>query len=148
MFKKILFPIDFSEVAEKALEFVKKLKKSGAEEVIVLHVIEDKYMYFLDELSIMALDRFEKDMKQDVMKKISPFANTLYDAGYKVKVMTTRGAPAREILRAEQTENVSITVLGSHGMNYLKEMLHSSVSETIMRRSRQPVVVVKRYSQI
>ena len=48
MFKKILFPTDFSDVAARALEFVKRLKDSGAEEVVVLNVIEEKY-YYLSE---------------------------------------------------------------------------------------------------
>ena len=41
MFEKILYPTDFSDVAEKALNYVKKLKDSGAREVIVLHVNAD-----------------------------------------------------------------------------------------------------------
>ncbi len=40
MFKKILYPTDFSEDAKKALEYVKKLKEAGTEEVVILHIIE------------------------------------------------------------------------------------------------------------
>ena len=40
MFHKILFPTDFSEVSNKALECVKGLKECGAKEVILLHVID------------------------------------------------------------------------------------------------------------
>ena len=32
MFRKILYPTDFSAVAEKALEYVKKLKEAGTKE--------------------------------------------------------------------------------------------------------------------
>jgi len=40
MFRKILYPTDFSKDAEKALEYVKKLKEAGTEEVVILHVID------------------------------------------------------------------------------------------------------------
>ena len=40
MFKKILYPTDFSDVAKSALDFVKQLKDAGAQEVVVLHVID------------------------------------------------------------------------------------------------------------
>ena len=40
MFRKILYPTDFSKDAEKALEYVKKLKETGTEEVVILHVID------------------------------------------------------------------------------------------------------------
>jgi nucleotide-binding universal stress UspA family protein len=41
MFSKILYPTDFSDVAKRALDYIKKLKASGSEEVSVLHVIEE-----------------------------------------------------------------------------------------------------------
>ena len=40
MFKKVLFPTDFSEVSEKALRYIKELTKSGLKEVVVLHVVD------------------------------------------------------------------------------------------------------------
>ena len=42
MFEKILYPTDFSDVAEKALTYIKRLKDSGAREVVVLHVIDER----------------------------------------------------------------------------------------------------------
>jgi hypothetical protein len=42
MFEKILYPTDFSDVAVKTLEYVKRLKASGAKEVIVLHVNDER----------------------------------------------------------------------------------------------------------
>ena len=42
MFEKILYPTDFSDVAVKALEYVKRLKASGAKEVLVLHVNDER----------------------------------------------------------------------------------------------------------
>jgi nucleotide-binding universal stress UspA family protein len=147
MFKKILFPTDFSDVATKALEFVKRLKDSGAEEVIILNVIEEKYFSLLAEYSALDLVRFENDLKDDVTKKSKVVANILSDKGFKVKVKIVRGAPVTEILRIEQEEAVSIIVLGSHGMSNVREMLLGSVSEGVIRKSLQPVLVVKRESQ-
>ena len=40
MFRKILYPTDFSDCAMKALEYVKKLREAGAEEVVLVHVID------------------------------------------------------------------------------------------------------------
>jgi hypothetical protein len=46
MFEKILYPTDFSDVANKALEYVKKLKSSGAREVIVLHINDERSLLY------------------------------------------------------------------------------------------------------
>ena len=40
MFKKILYPTDFSALSDQALKYVIQLKKAGTEEVVVLHVID------------------------------------------------------------------------------------------------------------
>jgi hypothetical protein len=40
LFRKILYPTDFSDCAAKAQDYVKKLKDAGTEEVV--HVIEDR----------------------------------------------------------------------------------------------------------
>lgn len=148
MFKKILFPTDFSEVATRALEFVKQLKDSGAEEVILLNVLEEKYFYLSEEFPAIDLETLDQNLKKDVMKKVTAIANTLFGKGFKVKVITARGVPAAEILRIEQEERVSLIVLGSHGVRNLKEMLLGSVSEAVIRKSKQPVLVVKRESEV
>jgi nucleotide-binding universal stress UspA family protein len=47
-------------------------------------------------------------------------------------------------LRVEDEEDVSAIVIGSHGKSNIKEMLLGSVSETVIRKSKKPVLVVKR----
>jgi nucleotide-binding universal stress UspA family protein len=147
VFEKILFPTDFSDVAARALEFVKQLKDSGAKEVVVVNVIEEKYFYLSEEYPTVDLETLDQNLKKDNMKKLAAVANDLFEMGYKVKVITAKGVPAAEIIRIEQEEQVSIIVLGSHGMSNLKEIMLGSVSETVIRKSKQPVLVVKRESE-
>ena len=148
MFEKILFPTDFSDVATRALEFVKQLKDSGAKEVVVLNVIEEKYYYLSEEYPTIDLETLDKNLKKEALKKLAAVANDLYEKGFKVKVITAKGGPANEIIRIEQEEQVSMIVLGSHGMSNIKEMLLGSVSEAVIRKSKQPVLVVKRQSKV
>ena len=42
MLKKILYPTDFSNVAAKALDYIKQLTEAGAQEVTILHVINQR----------------------------------------------------------------------------------------------------------
>ena len=148
MFEKILFPTDFSDVAARAMEVVKQLKDSGAKEVVVVNVIEQKFFYLSEEYPTVDLETLEKDLRENVKKQLAVVANALDEIGYKVKVIATKGIPAIEIIRIEQEEQVSIIILGSHGISNIKEMLLGSVSEAVIRKSRQPVLVVKRESEV
>jgi hypothetical protein len=69
MFRKILFPTDFSNVATRALEFVKQLKDSGAEEVVLLNVLEEKYFFLSEEYPAIDLTTLDQNLEKDVMKK-------------------------------------------------------------------------------
>ena len=54
MFRKILYPTDFSDISKNVIEYIRQLKGSGVEEILVLHVIDERglhysYLYVLDE---------------------------------------------------------------------------------------------------
>ena len=120
MFRKILYPTDFSDVSKIALNYLRQLKESGAEEILVLHVIDKKdlqfsYLYLFDE-----------------------------SWGFRVSSSVKLGVPIKEILNAEQNKDISIIVIGSHGKSNVEEMLLGSVSENIIRKCKKPVLVVKR----
>jgi nucleotide-binding universal stress UspA family protein len=145
MFEKILYPTDFSDVALKALEYVKQLKASGAREVIVLHVVDDRG----DEsvARILGEDQFNKFKKNHMEEKegrLKALEKELVDAGLKVKLRIETGIPVREILTVEDEERVSAIVIGSHGRSNLQEIFLGSVSEKVIRKSKQPVFVIKR----
>jgi nucleotide-binding universal stress UspA family protein len=145
MFEKILYPTDFSDVAVKALEYVKRLKASGAREVIVLHVNDERGNESV--VRILGGSQFNKlneKRMQETESKLEHIEKKLVDAGLTVRLRVETGMPVREILRVEDEENVSVTVIGSHGRSNLEEIFLGSVSEKVIRKSKQPVFVIKR----
>ncbi len=145
MFDKILYPTDFSDVAKNALGYITKLKEAGGKEVIVLHVIDERA---IGDICLLYPSRGSVEMvrriKEEACKEMDKIAAKLMQEGFEVKLRIERGIPLTEILRVEQEEGVSITVLGSHGKSNVKEMLLGSVSEKVIRKSAKPVLVVKR----
>jgi nucleotide-binding universal stress UspA family protein len=146
MFKKILFPTDFSDVSKKALDYIKRLRDAGTKEVVVLHVIDQRETESFSQHAARGFDVKEVEKKRDqyVKEQLKALKGELQESGFKVKVRTERGIPFTEILRVEQEEGVSITVLGSHGKSLVKEMLLGSVSEKVIRKSSKPVLVIRR----
>jgi len=145
MFEKILYPTDFSDVAEKALDYIKRLKDSGAREVVVLHVIDERP--FEPLFRILGDEKFEtlkKFREEETQKHLKSIAKELTEAGLKVTYRVETGIPVREILRVETEEAVSALVIGSHGLSNLREIFLGSVSEKVIRRCQAPVFVIKR----
>ena len=149
MFKKILFPTDFSDPSNEALSYIKELKESGAEEIVVLHVIEDKEIPVflgLDEGDAISGAQLEKTLgiiEENAKQATRAIAIELKEKGFEVKVRIEKGTAFREILKVEEEEKVCGIVIGSHGKGFVKGILLGSVSEKVIRKCRKPVLVIK-----
>jgi nucleotide-binding universal stress UspA family protein len=145
MFEKILFPTDFSDVATKALQYVKRLREAGGVEVTVLHVIDQSNLELLSSYStIQDFISIEKEIEKRSSEEIALVVNELKQLGFLVKERIEKGVPLRVVLKVAEEENPSVIVVGSHGKSNLEEMLLGSVSEKVVRKSKHPVLVVKR----
>ena len=145
MFRRILYPTDFSDVSQKALEYIKRLKEAGATEVVLLHVHDirgDEAAHRV--LGSSKFEQLQKGLEKEAKKMLSKPEKELHEAGLKVKPMIRRGIPLKEILKVETEEDVSAIVIGSHGVSNIQEMFLGSVSEKVIRRCKKPVLVIKR----
>jgi nucleotide-binding universal stress UspA family protein len=146
MFKKILYPTDFSDVSKKALDYIKQLKEAGTNQVVVLHVIDEReieHIAHLAELNV-SIEELEKRREEYAREEIKAIEAELKKSGFTVKTRIEKGIPFRDILKAEKEEDVSVVVIGSHGKSCITEMLLGSVSEKVVRKSSKPVLVVRR----
>ena len=145
MFKKILYPTDFSDVSKKALGYIKQLRQSGAKEVVVLHVLDlratEALHRFMEESKIQEL---KENRKNEATKQLMDIKKDLKEADLAVNTRLETGIPIREILRIEKEEDISLVVIGSHGVSNLEEIFLGSVSEKVIRKCKKPVLVIKR----
>jgi len=146
MFKKILYPTDFSDVAAKAMDYIKQLKEAGSQEVVILHVINQRTIDGLMRHSISDsnIDKWRKMAKDVAQESLTEMSNELEDVGFKVKNIIKTGFPWSEILNLEEKEAPSIIVIGSHGRSNIGEIFLGSVSERVIRKCKSPVMVIKR----
>lgn len=144
MFKTILYPTDFSDVSKNALKYIKQLKEGGTKTVILLHVLDQRPLHAIDQLSGVDGPTLEQEILIRAEKEIEEIEDDLKQHGFEVKTMLQTGFPVREILKVENEEDVSIIVIGSHGKSNLEEMFLGSVSEKVARKCKKPVLIVKR----
>ncbi len=144
MFRKVLYPTDFSDVAGKVGNYLKKLKDAGMEEVVVLHVMDVRHLHIPVIYAINKYYALEEAYMTAAKEHADAVAQTLREMGINARVRIEKGIPFTEILRVEDEEDVSLIVIGSHGKSNVAEMLLGSVSEKVIRKAKRPVLVVKR----
>jgi len=143
MFERILYPTDFSSVAQKALKYIDRLRYAGAKEVVILHIIDTR------SLEIMDWDPFnyrsaEGDLRKRAEENSIFLKKHLEKIGFRVRVRIETGVPVKKILDIAREEDSSVIVIGSHGSSNVRDMIMGSVSERVTRNARRTVIVVKR----
>jgi nucleotide-binding universal stress UspA family protein len=144
MFKKILYPTDFSDVSKKALASILQLKTAEAQEVVVMHVIDSRNLDAMAQYVPADLLRTQEALEKIARGEAAVIADELEKKGFIVKIRIEEGIPSRNILEAEEEEGVSSIVIGSHGVSNIKEIFLGSVSEKVIRKAKNPVIVIKR----
>lgn len=146
MFTKILYPTDFSEIADKALDYIKQLKEAGSQEVVILHVINQRIVDGLMRHATLDSDivKWRKKAQEVAEEALAEMRRDLEAAGFKVSCVVKTGFPWREILALEEVEAPSVIVIGSHGRTNIGEVFLGSVSDRVIRKCKRPVLVVKR----
>ena len=157
LFRKILYPTDFSELAEVAKEYVKKLKEANAKEVVVLHVIHPLEFslpqfddpFALDVATIYAhipeMEKLILDRHEEMLKKIE---KELKELGFQVKTIMTVGDPKSEIVRVAEEERVNVIVIGYHGKGIIERILEmGSTAKAVIKDAKCPVLVVKKLEE-
>jgi len=152
MFRKILYPTDFSASSFAALQYVKKLKEAGAEEVILLHVFDERDIDLHWEIEEdlhpeETVGRAKHDVVKGLLEKrynrLKELESELGAEGFQTELVVVEGVPYREIVKTADDMAVSLIVMGSHGERGLVEKLVGSTTSRVISHTNVPVLVVR-----
>ncbi|WP_423793177.1 universal stress protein [Methanocaldococcus indicus] len=152
MYKKILYPTDFSETAELVIPHLEAFRELGGEEVVLLHVVEEKkkksLLSMLLGFILKSKEELEKDIENKLIneakEKLDDIKSKLEELGYNVKGIIVVGSPHSKIVEIAENEDVDIIIMGSHGETNLKEILMGSVTEHVIKNTSKPVLIINR----
>ena len=133
MFARVLFPTDFSDTAEKALDYLGKIALETKSPVTIMHVISEK------DDDPAAAQRQEEDARY-LLEAKKRRLETLGAA--EVNVDLVHGKPAEEIIGRTKIGEFSIIVMGSQGKGFLREVFLGSVANEAARHAGVPVLLV------
>jgi len=141
--KKILWPTDFSELANQAVETVCSLAKAFRSRVIICHIVQPVPV----AVPAVTFDvaNYEKEMLKSARANLQQLAISLRRKGrqLKIKTLTEVGQPAESITGIASRYQVDLIVLCTHGRTGFNHFLFGSVAERVMRTSPCPVLVIR-----
>lgn len=140
--KKILFPTDFSEAAEKAFSYALFLADSHNAELILLHVVDQLHGFtHYEVLALTPMEIVEKMVKRahENLQAMVERAKDTANATESVR----EGKTWDVICKTATEESADIIVMASQGRTGLSHALIGSVAETVARHARCPVLIVR-----
>lgn len=139
MFKKILVPLDGSELAAKVLPYVIDLAKTHNSQVTLLYVF---YAGESETFPDWIEEALEKE-KTNCELFLAKAANDLETRGLKgVKIECLEGSPAREIIAYANEKGVDLIAMATHGKGEVAWVL-GSVAEKVVSHATVPVLLFR-----
>ncbi|MFC1846114.1 universal stress protein [Chloroflexota bacterium] len=144
MYKKILAPVDGSELSEYGLEHVKAIATGcNVPEVVLLRVIEPipssgEIASFAGEEWLLNAEKNAMGGSEGYLDKVKA---RLTSEGINVQTVVIKGNAADEIVDYAKKNNVDLIVMGSHGSSGIVRWALGSVTDKVVRHSTAPVLV-------
>jgi nucleotide-binding universal stress UspA family protein len=141
MLSRILVAVDGSEYADRALETALELAKNVGSKVYVICVVQPPVlMDYSTKVTVQLEELFERQAKA-LLAKYASDAEQL--KGIKVEPILVKGYPPKVIIEKAKENDIDMIVIGSRGLSGIKEVFLGSVSHSVVRGSKVPVLVVK-----
>ncbi|HVB23125.1 MAG TPA: universal stress protein [Ktedonobacteraceae bacterium] len=142
MFKRILVPLDGSDLAERAVPVAARLAKASGGTVILLQVValpvetgKAPIVFYnqqaIDHTLAIALDYLEHVAQSSTLAQCA------------VEIQSLAGATASTIISAIQSFQADIVVVCSHSYPVLQRWTLGSVAQKVARHSPVPVLILR-----
>jgi nucleotide-binding universal stress UspA family protein len=142
MLGTILVPLDGSELAEHALDWlVRALAGCQFGQVVLLRALEPSELIY-SAGGVEAYVDLQKRAQIEAQDYLARLEASLSKHGLRVKTILVEGLPEEEILSYARRHRVSLIVMSTHGRSGISRWLTGSVADKVVTHSPSPVLVV------
>jgi nucleotide-binding universal stress UspA family protein len=149
-YKKILVPLDGSELAEQSLKHALAIIKSDKPATIVLFaVVEPINPVFLcapgsgrSVIDGVLLEELLEKKQKESREYLAGLLTRLKSKGVELQSALTIGRASEAIVKFAESNNIDLIIMSTHGRSGINRWVMGSVTEQVMRSSRVPVLVI------
>ena len=139
MYRRILLPLDGSDVAEQALPFALAQAERFRAQLTLLRAVEP----ILYNRSLATLDDARQERLDWAREYLEGVATRIRERGIQVEVVITEDAPHVAITGFAEANEVDLIALCSRGHSGPSRWLMGSVADRIVRGASVPVLLVR-----
>ncbi len=142
MYKKILVPLDGSELAKKALDEAEKLANCFGAEIVLFEVVPFMPIYGSPELVTPLI--VDEKQKEAVEKYLVNLSDELKKKGLKATAVVKTGQQvAVEIIDFAKECGANLIVMCTHGRSGISRWVLGSVALKVLTRAETPILLIR-----
>jgi len=142
MYKKILVPLDGSELAKKALDEAVKLANCFGAEMMLFQVVPFMPIYGSPELVTPLI--VDEKQKEAAEKYLANLVEELKGKGFKVTATVKTGQQvAVEIIDFAKESGADLIVMCTHGRSGITRWMLGSVALKLLTRGEKPILLIR-----
>jgi nucleotide-binding universal stress UspA family protein len=142
--KKILVPIDFSQVSETLAPYARYLADKLGAKITLLYVVRSLDYFGGFYVPHTSIKKFEEEILRGAEKKMENYVVDYFE-DYPVETKILIGDAATEILNLVEKEDFDLIVMGTHGRKGLDKVIFGSVAERVVKGANCPVLTINPY---
>lgn len=142
MYKKMLVPLDGSDLAEHVLVYVKELAGRLDLQTDLLHVCA-REQYEMLPMHESYVERVADKLRRQIDEVRTATGGTAKAGALRIVGKVRVGYAAEEILRYADEEKVDIVLMATHGRSGITRWVLGSVADKVLRASKVPVLLVR-----
>ncbi len=145
MFKKIVVPVDGSDLSGQIVPYAAALASASGVELELLHVIDpDTVRVTREEEGVgITLASREDSRKGWALSYLRQAAEQLKSAGVTAVTRIEVGAPEEVIVAAAGTEGDVLVAMATHGRTGLPRMMLGSVADKVLHAGHMPLLLFR-----
>jgi nucleotide-binding universal stress UspA family protein len=147
MYKKVLVPLDGSDLAECVLPHVETIAGGcSTESVVFLRIVEPFVMtsgYFGTDFAGQEVTRINTENEQNAKKYIEELVARTDYGHVKVEGKTITGRAAETIAEYAEKNAIDLITIATHGRSGVSRWVWGSVADRVMRSSCVPVLMIR-----
>ena len=145
MYKKVLVPLDGSDLAECTLSHLKSLFKDGSVgEATLLNIVTIDIPWGDLESGHFNYGALRKQVFTSSKKYLAKVESRLSSEGITVKTVSMEAnRPAETIMEYAKKNGMELIIMGTHGYTGFKKLMLGSVASGVLNQSAVPVLLIR-----
>ena len=154
-FRRVLVPLDGSELAERAIAPALRIVKATAERdtsdgpsrarLVLLRAVSPVSLVAADPMLYDEMARMSLDEAQTYLNIV---ASNLADAGHLLETKAISGPAADAIVHYAEETSVDLIVMSSHGRTGSKRWVYGSVAEKVMHHAPCATAIIRAHVSV